>query len=317
MNIAPIALFVYKRLEHTKKTIESLKLNHLAKESELFIFSDGAKDGNPQEQVAQVREYLKTIDGFKSVIIIEREHNFGLAKSIISGVTEIIDKYGKIIVLEDDLVTSPYFLKYMNDSLNFYENNGEIISIHGYIYPVEKNLPETYFIKGADCWGWATWKRGWDLFEEDGKKLLDNIRKQKLSYKFDINGAYPYTRMLMDQVEGKAKSWAIRWYASAFLHNKLTLYPGVSLIQNIGFDESGTSCGESNLFTVKLADKEIPVKKIVVKENKFALKQIEKFYKKMHDNPTFWQLRVQRTKNAFRKVKNFFLKLSMRNNNEQ
>lgn len=274
---AAIALFVYNRPWHTKQAIEALQKNKLAKESDLIIFSDGPKGEGRESVVAnqisavggqktdhrqpitdyriqEVREYIRTITGFKSLRIVERERNLGLANSIISGVTEVVNKYGKIIVLEDDLVTSPYFLQYMNDALNLYENEEKVISIHGYVYPIE-GLPETFFLKGADCWGWATWKRGWDLFEADGKKLLTQLKEKKLLKRFDFDEAYPYTKMLKDQIEGKNDSWAIRWYASALIHDKLTLYPGKSLVKNIGTDSSGTHGDNLKNFTPLMTNK--------------------------------------------------------------
>ena len=160
MSLAPIVLFVYNRPEHTRKTVKALQDNDLTDESILYIFSDAAKNDDEVENVEKVREYIRTISGFKQIIIIEREKNYGLANSIISGVTEIVNKYGKIIVLEDDLVTSKYFLSFMNDALEIYKDENKVICIHGYIYPIKSELPETFFIKGADCWGWATWKRG-------------------------------------------------------------------------------------------------------------------------------------------------------------
>ena len=181
MTQAPIILFVYNRHEHTKKTIETLQLNHLASENNLYIFFDGYKNENDRIKVEIVRSYVKSISGFKSITIVERKKNLGLAESVITGVNEIINRYGKAIVLEDDLITSPYFLKYMNDALDLYENIDEVVSIHGYIYPVKKELPETFFIRGADCWGWATWKRGWDIFEYDGKKLLSILNEKILT----------------------------------------------------------------------------------------------------------------------------------------
>ena len=223
MNLAPIVLFVYNRPWHTKQTVKALQNNDLANKSKLYIFSDAAKNDAEVENVEKVREYIKTIDGFKHITIVEREKNCGLANSIISGVTEIVNSYGKIIVLEDDLVTSKYFLSFMNGALEFYKDESKVISIHGYIYPIKSDLPETFFIKGADCWGWATWKRGWDIFEADGKKLLDELKDKNLEKKFDINGSYAYTRMLSGQVARRNNSWAIRWYASAFLKDKLTL----------------------------------------------------------------------------------------------
>ena len=181
MQIAPTALFVYNRLEHTKRVIEALQKNVLASESDLIIFSDGPKHEKDVKKIDEVRKYLKTIDGFKSIEIFEKENNLGLSNSIISGVTEVVNRYGKIIVLEDDLVVSPYFLEFMNNALVKYENEEKVISIHGYIYPIKNKLPETFFIKGADCWGWATWKRGWDLFEPNGQKLLDELLNKNLT----------------------------------------------------------------------------------------------------------------------------------------
>ncbi|KKO18108.1 MAG: putative methyltransferase [Candidatus Brocadia fulgida] len=225
MELAPIALFVYNRPWHLRQTVESLNKNELAEFSELFVFSDGPKSEADKEKVLAVRKYIKTISGFKSVNIVEREQNLGLGNSIITGVTEIINRYGRIIVLEDDMISSPYFLRFMNEALEFYEDEERVASIHGYIYPLKTLLPETFFLRGADCWGWATWKRGWNLFETDGSKLLYELKKNNLLRKFDLNGTYPYTRMLKDQAKGKNHSWAIRWHASLFLKEKLTLYP--------------------------------------------------------------------------------------------
>ncbi|WP_347396342.1 glycosyltransferase family 2 protein, partial [Parabacteroides leei] len=204
---------------------------------------------------------------FKSINIIERKENWGLAKNIIDGVTSIVHQYGKVIVLEDDLVVSPYFLKYMNEALDFYEKEEQVICIHGYVYPVKRKLPETFFIKGADCWGWATWKRGWDLFCSDGKKLLNEIEKRNLKKEFDFDNSYPYFRMLKQQIEGKNNSWAIRWYASAFLQNKFTLYPGQSLVNQIGVDGSGTHCGVNEMFNVSLAESPIELLETEIQES--------------------------------------------------
>ena len=278
MKLAPITVFVYNRPWHIRQTIEALKKNKLTKKSELFIFSDGPKDENDRKKVEEVRKYLREITGFKKITIIERRENLGLANSVIAGVTEVVNKYGRIIILEDDLLTSPYFLKFMNEGLNFYENENKIISIHGFIYPVKFDLPDTFFIRGADCWGWATWKRGWDLFESDGKKLLVELKKRKLTHKFDLGGSYPYTKMLIDQVNRKNDSWAIRLYASAFLKDKLTVHPGKSLIFHNGNDESGTHFGKTDKLDVELSQFPIKITKISLKENKDALKIITKYF---------------------------------------
>jgi hypothetical protein len=249
MILAPIVLFVYDRPWHTRQTVEALKRNTLAMGSDLIVFSDGARESAAsKEKVAAVRDYLASISGFKTVGVVSREKNYGLGRSIVDGVSRVVEEHGRIIVLEDDIVTSRFFLEYLNQGLNLYENDDDVISIHSYIYPVGPGLPETYFLSGADCQGWATWKRGWDLFEADGRKLLDELRARGLTREFDFGGAYPFTRMLKDQIEGRTSSWAIRWYASAFLKGKFTLYPRESLIRNIGFDGSGTHCSNVDNF---------------------------------------------------------------------
>lgn len=266
MNLAPIVLFVYNRLEHTKDTVRALQNNKLANESRLIIYSDAAKSEKVADAVRNVREYLRTITGFKEVTIIERPGNYGLSKSIMDGVSKAVNEYGKVIVLEDDLVTSPYFLQYMNDGLDMYENDHAVASIHGYIYPVDSTgLPETFFIKGADCWGWATWKRAWDCFEPDGKKLLAELENKKLTYSFDFDGSYNYTKMLKGQIAGKNNSWAVRWYASAYLQNMLTLYPSRSLVRNIGQDCSGTHSGFGTFF-----DGELCMDRVILKRQEIV-----------------------------------------------
>ena len=284
-NLAPIVLFIYNRPWHTQQTVETLQKNELANESELFIYSDAAKNEQASESVNAVREYIKTINGFKEITIILRDKNWGLANSIIDGVTKIVNEYGRIIVLEDDLVTSPYFLKFMNEGLTMYENEDKVASIHGYIYPID-NLPNTFFIKGADCWGWATWKRAWDVFEPNGQKILDELKSRGLEKGADFNNSYGLTQMLKDQIKGKNNSWAVRWYMSAFLKDMLTLYPGKSYVQNIGNDDSGTHCGVSDIFRVELSTSN-NINRLELVENSDSRKKIEIFFDSI--NGTFIQ----------------------------
>jgi len=278
MRLAPIVLFVYNRVQKLKETISYLKKNIYASESDLFIFSDGHKDNElDYQRVKEVRDYIENIEGFRKIEIIKSDKNKGLANSIINGVTEVINIYNKIVVLEDDLIPNPFFLKFINKGLEIYEDSLDVISIHGFIYPVKSKLPDTFFLKGADCWGWGTWKRGWDLFEKDANKLLKKLEEKKLTYKFDFNGSYPFTEMLKHQIEGKVDSWAIRWYASAFLNDKFTLYPGKSLIGNIGMDE-GTHC-KNDQCILNFTNEDIELKKIKkIKENLKAKKIIIKEY---------------------------------------
>lgn len=278
-TLAPIVLFVYNRPWHTQQTIEALQKNELASESEVFIFSDAAKNEQSTKKVIEVRNYIKKITGFKKITIIERDTNWGLANSIIDGVTKIVNEYGKIIVLEDDLETSPYFLKFMNESLNIYQFDEKVACIHGYIYPIE-NLPETFFIRGADCWGWATWKRGWEIFESDGQQLLNEVKRKNLQKEADFDNSYGYTKMLQEQIKGKNSSWAVRWYFSAFLKEMLCLYPGKSYVQNIGNDNSGTHCSITDDYQIIFPDR-YHLEKISVVEDQKSRKKMEHFFKSL------------------------------------
>jgi len=276
---APITLFVFNRPAHTHQTVEALKKNALSKDSDLIVYSDAAKSESQAEAVNEVRHYVRQIDGFKSVTVVERETNFGLARSIIDGVTATVSKYGRIIVLEDDMVTSPYFLTYMNEALEKFADDDRVVSIHGYVYPVAQPLPEAFFLPGADCWGWATWSRGWACLNGDGQFLLDELKRRKLIRAFDFNGAYPFSKMLEGQIKGANDSWAVRWYASAFLAGKLTLYPGRSLVHNIGNDNSGTHCGESASLDAELSKTPISLHAIKVEPSQAGRQAFEKFFR--------------------------------------
>jgi len=281
---APIALFAYKRLDHLKKCVEALVKNHFANESELIVFSDGPKQAADRNGVEEVRKYLLTLTGFKSIEIIEQQQNLGLSGSILKGVTDVVNKYGRVIVLEDDLITSAYFLKYMNDSLDRFEANDQVISIHGYIYPVTEKLPDLFFLRGADCWGWATWKRGWDLMEANGQMLLEQIKEKNEIKRFDFNHSYPYTQMLEDQIAGRNNSWAILWYASAFVKHRLTLYPGKSLVHNVGNDNSGTHSLATNRYDVRVYGEEINFDDIDLKfeDNQKVVQSIATYFQRTH-----------------------------------
>ena len=284
-SLAPIVLFVYNRLEHTQQTIRALLANHLASESDLLIYSDGPKDlEGDARNVQAVRSYLHQVQGMKSITIILREKNLGLAANIISGVSEVVERWGRVIVLEDDLVTSPFFLQYVNDGLEMYAQEERVASIHGYVYPLgleqKQLLPETFFLRGADCWGWGTWQRAWRYFEADGNKLLAELEEKKLQGLADFNNSYGYTKMLKEQIRGINNSWAIRWYFSAFLSEMLTLYPKESLVLNIGNDGSGTHCGSTEVFSGLLQSQKVSMEKQLPVESKIARESFTFFYKK-------------------------------------
>lgn len=247
-NLSPIILFTYNRPRHTRQTIEALQQNFLAIQSDLIIYSDAPKNSTAANQVQEVRDYLKTISGFKSIKIVEKEENWGLAKSIINGVTEIVNTYGKVIVLEDDMVTSPYFLNYMNDALDRYESCERVFGITGFAYPIDShNVPDTYFMKDEGCWGWATWKRSWQFFEKDTDRLINTFTPNMIrEFNFD-NTTNFWSQVLLNQ-QGKINTWAIYWYATVFLNNGLFLHPRETFIKNIGHDGSGVHCDQTNEF---------------------------------------------------------------------
>ncbi|WP_280154583.1 glycosyltransferase [Piscinibacter sp. XHJ-5] len=244
--MAPIAMFAFNRVEHLRRAVESLAACPEAPHSALTLYCDGARRPDEQAAVEAVRRYAAGITGFASVTVDAAPANRGLAASVMRGVADQLNRFDAVIVLEDDLVVSPHFLRYMNDALAHYADDPRVASVHGYSYPTPEPLPDTFFLQGADCWGWATWARAWKHFEPDGAKLLAELRRRRLTRAFDLDGSYPYAAMLADQIAGRNSSWAIRWHAACYLRGLLTLYPGRSLVENIGNDSSGTHCETSD-----------------------------------------------------------------------
>lgn len=245
MELAPIVLFVYNRLEHTQKTIESLQQNGLAKESELIIYSDAPKNGGDLERVEKVREYIENIQGFRSVSVVERIENLGVDKSIIDGVTQVLKNFTKIIVLEDDLMTHPQFLEYMNSALEKNENNKRVFSVTGYSYTTgieDEQVDETYFLKLTNSWSWATWSDRWVLLDKQATGWEELKYDPGLRSKFDFDNSYFYSSLLEVQMKHRVNTWDILWYWTVFRRDGLTLYPRKSLVRNIGFDGSGVHC---------------------------------------------------------------------------
>jgi hypothetical protein len=279
-NLAPIALFVYNRPEHTRRTISYLQKNLLAEDSRLFIYADAAKNDIDKTKVEQVRQLIKQVTGFKSVKIITRAQNLGLADSIISGVTELVNQYGKVIVFEDDMLSSPYTLEYFNEALTRYSSEEKVMHIGAYMYNIEnENLHEAFFFRAATSWGWATWDRAWKEFEPDVDVLLKQFDSKKIN-QFSIEGTMNFWKQLEGFKAGKNNSWAIRWYASIFLKGGLTLNPSASLIHNIGNDGSGIHSQKENIYNVQLAKKAIKQFPSVIKEDAQAYEAIRNFLKK-------------------------------------
>lgn len=298
MNTAPILLFTYNRPMHLKSCVESLLLNKLASQSTLYVYSDGAKTEADEEAVKEVRAYIHGIKGFENIHITERKENWGLARNIIDGVTSAVNAHGRVIVLEDDLVVAPYFLQFMNDALETYKDEEKIGHIQACDYIKDPSLPDTFLIKWTGSWGWATWSRAWKHFNPDGQYLLSEIRRLKLQRIFDFNGKYGYTQMLENQVKGKNNSWAIRWNASLFLDGILSLNVGKSLVQNTGFDGSGTNCGGGGLYASDLWLKPLEVKKIEpVIENLKAREAYSRYYARTN---SFFAKAIRRIKRTMK-----------------
>ncbi len=281
-NLSPIILFVYNRPWHTEKTLNALKANILSDQSTLYIYADGPKinaSSTEIDQINNVRKIIKKEKWCKEVFIIEKSENIGLAQNIITGVTNTIKKHGSVIVLEDDIVTSVGFLKYMNDSLAFYKKNEKVMHISGYMFPHKEELPETFFFNVPLCWGWATWERAWDYFIKDPNYLLDEINKKNLLLQLDKFGSDFLSSQLVHNVSGNINTWFIKWHASVLLKEGFTLYPNISLVDNIGFDRSGVHNGENKNFKNFILSDSIEINNIELKENRNAEIIIKNFYK--------------------------------------
>ena len=298
-NLAPIALFVYNRPNHTRRTLKFLQANFLAEESRLFIYADAAKTTKEADAVKEVEAIIHAAEGFKSIKIITQKQNLGLAQSIINGATELVNEYGKVIVFEDDLLSSPYTLEYFNEALDLYKNEAKLMHISAYMYSLAKadDLPETFVYRAVHSWGWATWKRAWDQFDPDIDHLIAQFDTQKIK-DFSIDGKMNFWKQIQGFKAGKNNSWAIRWYASVFLNQGLSLNPSKSLINNIGHDGTGIHSNIENTYAVEIhkhAIKEFPK---TIEENPIAYKMVKDFLAKRKGNLLQRAIRFMRKKLA-------------------
>lgn len=256
ISLAPIILFVFNRPEHTRKTLQALSKNKLADKSSLYIYCDGVPSNASSiliENNNLVKKIIREEQWCKEVNIVESNENKGLATSVISGVNNILNKYGKVIVLEDDLITTNTFLEYMNLSLNKYMNNDNVFQISGYGFPVPKikKANSSYFLNVTSTWGWATWKRVWDSIDFECKDYEILKKNKKLVYEFNFQGAYDYKKMFFRQMESsEISSWGIRFYWNVFKNKALVLYPDNSLVRNIGWDNSGKHKDNYDIFPI-------------------------------------------------------------------
>ena len=277
-QLAPLALFVYNRPQHTLRTLESLLQNELAPKSKLYIFSDGPKTAQDEQKVAEVREIIHRVTGFHSIEIIEREKNAGLANSIIAGVSRLVQEYGQVIVFEDDLITSPHTISYFNKALDRYREVEQVMHIGSYMFPIQtENLPETFFFRAATSWGWATWERAWKHFEPNIDILIEQFDEEK-KHAFSIDSSMNYWKQIQEFKSGKNNSWAIRWYASIFMKNGLTLNPSHSLVRNIGHDGTGVHSGLNDIYEVAINQHPISQFPEILEENKEAYEALKNYF---------------------------------------
>lgn len=266
-----VAFFCYNRPEHTRRVLEALRANYLAKDTPLFIFSDAPKNEQAVKGVEEVRRYIHTAGGFKSVTITERPHNYGCAKNIIDGITQVVSEFGKVIIIEDDILTSPCFLNYINDALELYKDDDKAGIVTGFL-PASyvsggEQLPQTFFMENIAAWGWGTWRRVWDSYEYDAAKILEQLKAAGLedAYNYGLKSR-PKSRWLKAQAKGKVGTWDFQLDACLFLHGMLTLYSGRAFSNNIGFDSTGEHCGTADYDSInaRLADDYESLKKIPV-----------------------------------------------------
>lgn len=242
-QLAPIAIFAFKRLDLLKQTLRSLEACAEFPDSHVLVFSDSARSCVPGEEkaVLELRQWLRPWCAQRGATLHEANVNKGLRISIISGVTFTLEQHERVIVLEDDIVVSPSFLAFMNDALESCKNRTEIFQVSGYNVPHQRKLPGTGLLRVPGCWGWATWQRAWREYSDDAAKLLRQVLLKDVNA-FNINSTYNYLESLERNAVGLADTWMVRWYASVYLRAGLTVYPGISLTRNIGFDKGGTNC---------------------------------------------------------------------------
>ena len=277
--LAPIVVFSYNRPDHLRQTLDALSKNDLAKESVLFVYCDGPKNNATDEQIQRVasnREVAHAVMGFKEVHVVERERNVGLKDNIIGAVTAIVNQYGRIITLEDDVVTSVGFLKYMNDALELYADEKKVMHISAYMYPHKSHLPETFFYPVPyPGGGWATWQRAWKQYNDNAQELFEYW--QDMWETFDIYGGDYLSKQLKRNREGTMRTWFVKWYAVMRKQDALALYPGRSLTNNIGFDDLATNCYTTTKFDVVPVDY-VKVERIPMVVNQKAHRLIYAFY---------------------------------------
>jgi hypothetical protein len=275
-KLAPVAIFAYRRPLHTRRLIESLMTNNSYADSPIFVFCDGARGEADGDAVAQTRSTVRDLIGSRAEIL-ESDSNKGLARSITAGVTELCNRFGQVIVLEDDLVLHSGCLDFLNASLRHYVDDERVCHVNAYRYPLPASAAPC-FSRLTSSWGWATWQRAWADFEPDAVKLRSRIRSAGLRSHLDFGGAFPYFRMLQNQAVGQIDSWAIRWYASSVLLGRLAICPNVSQVNCRGFDNTGVHCGVTSTYEVEVGDASLDWP-IEISEDVSNYRQMQTFFR--------------------------------------
>ena len=306
-----IICFAFNRPGHLHKTLHALSLNKESKSLPLRIYIDGARSESDAPLIAEVAAVAKQYENHFLSFDLRRKHeNKGLYWSITNGISEALVDYSQVIVMEDDICASPCFLEYMLTSLSLYRNDPIVASIHGYTPPVEASLPETFFLRGADCWGWATWRDRWtNYFNSDADYLLSLIKSRGLIDEFNLYGGYDFYEMLRQKAIGKCQSWAICWHASCFAHGYLTLHPGKTLIQNIGLDGSGEHSQPSNAYQAESISTQITVTRLPLSENIYAASIYSSHFRAFNVSPSIFRRIMIRVGAVMRKLKQVKTKL--------
>jgi hypothetical protein len=288
---APIALFVYNRVDCLRGTLESLSENHGIENTEVFIFSDGSKPGVEEDaaKVNAVREFIRNNRWKFTYRLIESEKNKGLAASVIAGVTRMIDEFGSVIVLEDDLEISKGFLNYMNAALAKYSNEESVMQVSGCLAPIRSAVPDdsSCFLPVSTSLGWATWKRAWKKFDEHAAGYEELKTDTQLRRNFDLDGLRPFSNMLIRQMENKdIDSWAIRWWWTVFRSGGLVLYPGKSMVMHTGYGEGATHATKTGVFAAQIdPDHSITGFPEKVHVNEEQWNSMKKFYSEKDKTP--------------------------------
>ncbi|MEF2154768.1 hypothetical protein V3390_00720 [Luteimonas sp. FXH3W] len=287
-DFAPVVLFAFNRPAHTKQTLDALAENSLAARTRLIVYCDGPRDQRDSSAIAAVCEIVREARGFLSVELRVSPQNKGLAGSIIEGVSNVCEEYGRVIVMEDDLVTSREFLSFMNKALDRYETEPGVWHISGWNYPIpDDGLGDAFFLRVMNCWGWATWQDRWHHYRKDTDALINTFTPSDIK-RFSLNGAGDFWKQVQLNESGQINTWAIYWYATIFKNNGLCLNPAVSYVLNIGHDGSGTHGSKSKgTYDSRLCEKPEVILPNSIIESTMAIQRIATFLNGL--KPTFIQ----------------------------